>query len=92
MLKPLRAPYPDRMDPKEAAAVINLSGKEERIAELEKELQDARVAIACLVEVAGGKVAIPEETLLRVSRFGPEAWSLAVRDEFAGGMTFTVKT
>ncbi len=64
--------------------------REARIDELEKQLQDALVTVACVVEAVGGQVTVPDEILRRVSLVGPGAWALAAREEIPGGVTFTV--
>ena len=38
----------------------------DRIGELEAEVREARLVIACLVQMAGGQVDIPEELLVSI--------------------------
>lgn len=60
----------------------------ERIEELEAEVREARLAIACLVHLAGGQVDIPEECLVSIV---PDALVSEMRRLPEGGVRLSLR-
>ncbi|MEV1245124.1 hypothetical protein [Nonomuraea sp. NPDC049750] len=60
----------------------------ERIEELEAEVREARLVIACLVHLAGGQVDIPEELVVSVR---PDTLVSEMRRMSEGGVRLSLR-
>ena len=60
----------------------------DRLADLEKQLRDAHLVLACILQLAGGRITIPEDLLIQTERIKP---LMQADTDAHGNVTYTLE-